>query len=290
MYLTSTPSQAYEVAERGGTLNSDIRNTAVEVLSLAQIDPNSPDLHAKAKDLIQYLSSDRTWNTQERAFVVSALSDYLESLGANADQASATIAGPNGQQQIQGRAIFREKHEGAGGEYIVANNGQSTVFVNVTTAGIPEKPDTDGYAEDITIGRRYFTSQGAPYAPESAFLQSDSYVVELTVTPKQSVENVVVVDKLPAGFEIENPRLNAETLPPGKFKEVTNPSYVDVRDDRILAFNNLESKAEGHRYYYVVRAVTPGAYQAPSATAECMYDASVRAANAVSNVEVKSRQ
>ncbi|HQH53759.1 MAG TPA: MG2 domain-containing protein [Candidatus Hydrogenedentes bacterium] len=291
MYLTSTPSQAYEVAERGGTLNSDIRNTAVEVLSLAQIDPNSPDLHAKAKDLIQYLSSDRTWNTQERAFVVSALSDYLESLGANADQASATIAGPNGQQQIQGRTIFREKHEGAGGEYIVANNGQSTVFVNVTTAGIPEKPDTDGYAEDITIGRRYFTSQGAPYAPENAFLQSDSYVVELTVTPKQSVENVVVVDKLPAGFEIENPRLNAETLPPGKFKEVTNPSYVDVRDDRIvLAFNNLESKAEGHRYYYVVRAVTPGAYQAPSATAECMYDASVRAANAVSNVEVKSRQ
>ena len=94
-----------------------------------------------------------------------------------------------------------------------------------------------------------------------------------------------------AGFEIENPRLNAETLPPGKFKEVTNPSYVDVRDDRIvLAFNALRKKQEGHRYYYVVRAVTPGAYQAPSATAECMYDASIRAASPMGRMEVKSRQ
>ena len=100
-----------------------------------------------------------------------------------------------------------------------------------------------------------------------------------------------MVDKLPAGFEIENPRLNAEALPPGKFKEVSNPSYVDVRDDRIvLAFNTLRSKSTGHRYYYVVRAVTPGAYQAPAATAECMYDASVRAATSMGHVEVKPRQ
>jgi len=156
---------------------------------------------------------------------------------------------------------------------------------------VPEKPDTDGYAEDISITRRYFTGQGEVYDPETGFLQSDSYVVELTVTPKQQAENVVVVDKLPAGFEIENPRLNAETLPPGKFKEVTNPSYVDVRDDRIvLAFNALRKKQEGHRYYYVVRAVTPGAYQAPSATAECMYDASIRAASPMGRMEVKSRQ
>ena len=291
LYLTSTPSEPYAVAERGGTLNSDIRNTAVEVLSLTQIDPNSSELHAKAQDLIQYLSGERWWSTQERAFVASALSDYLQSVAANAEQASATIAGPNGQQTLQGRAIYREKHEGPGGEFTVTNTGPATIFVNMTTAGVPEKPDTDGYAEDISITRRYFTGQGEVYDPETGFLQSDSYVVELTVTPKQQAENVVVVDKLPAGFEIENPRLNAETLPPGKFKEVTNPSYVDVRDDRIvLAFNALRKKQEGHRYYYVVRAVTPGAYQAPSATAECMYDASIRAASPMGRMEVKSRQ
>ena len=101
----------------------------------------------------------------------------------------------------------------------------------------------------------------------------------------------MVVDKLPAGFEIENPRLNAETLPPGVFQAVTNPSYVDIRDDRIvLAFNTLRQKSKGHHYYYVVRAVTPGAYQAPPATTECMYDASVRAASPMGRVEVKSRQ
>lgn len=291
MYLSSAPSQPYEVMERGGTLNSAIRNTAVEVLSLSQIDSASDELHKKARDLIQYLSSNRNGNTQERAFVASALSDYLQTIATNAEQAAATIGGPNGQKPIQGRTIFRERHEGAGGVYTVTNTGPVPIYVNVTTAGVPEKPDTDGYSEDLSLTRQYFTSQGEPYSPETTFIQSDSYVVEFTLKPDHDLENVVVVDKLPAGFEIENPRLSAEALPPGKFKEVTNPSYVDVRDDRIvLAFNSLPKKTKSHRYYYVVRAVTPGSYQAPAATAECMYDASIRAATPMGRVEVKPRQ
>jgi hypothetical protein len=284
LYLASTPSEPYAIAERGGTLNSDIRNTAVEVLSLTQIDPASNELHDKARELIRYLSSERGWNPQAEAFVASALSDYFESAAVSADQAAATIVGPNGQQTLQRAEIYRDKHEGPGGEYTITNTGLAVIYVNLTTAGVPEQPG-------ITIARRYLTSRGDAYKTDAGFLQSDSYVVELTITPKEGVENVVVVDKLPAGFEIENPRLNAETLPPGVFKAATNPSYVDVRDDRIvLAFNKLTHKSEGHRYYYVVRAVTPGAYQAPPATTECMYDASVRAASPMGRVEVKSRQ
>ncbi len=291
LYLSSTPSEPYAVAERGGTLNSDIRNTAVEVLSLTQIDPTSNELHDKARELIRFLSSQRGWNPQVASFVATALSDYFESVAVSADQAAATIAGPNGQQTLQKAEIYRDKHEGPGGEYTITNTGAAVIYVNLSTAGVPAQPDTQGYAEGIRIARRYLTARGDVYETGAGFLQSDSYVVELTLDPKEDFENVVVVDKLPAGFEIENPRLNAETLPPGVFQAVTNPSYVDIRDDRIvLAFNTLRQKSKGHHYYYVVRAVTPGAYQAPPATTECMYDASVRAASPMGRVEVKSRQ
>ena len=64
------------------------------------------------------------------------------------------------------------------------------------------------------------------------------------------------------------------------------PSYLDVRDDKlVLAFNRLP--AGPHTYYYLVRAVTPGSYQQPGANVECMYDPKVRANVLPSHVEVK---
>ena len=114
----------------------------------------------------------------------------------------------------------------------------------------------------------------------------------------------MVVDRLPAGFEIENPRLVESGSIDGIewLKSATQPEHSEFRDDRFVAAFNFSSSAsnsgsnesgEGEggddsasavpdakaakepvlkaTLAYIVRAVTPGKYVHPAATVEDMY-------------------
>jgi uncharacterized protein YfaS (alpha-2-macroglobulin family) len=64
------------------------------------------------------------------------------------------------------------------------------------------------------------------------------------------------------------------------------PTFLEVRDDRlVLAFDKL--RAGEHHFYYAVRAVTPGTFRQPAAVSECMYDPTVRAATVDTTVKVE---
>ena len=95
----------------------------------------------------------------------------------------------------------------------------------------------------------------------------------------------MLVDKLPAGFEIENPRLAADAIPSDALTSSVTPEHMDVRDDRmVLAFDKLDKGR--HTYHYIVRAVTPGEYDYPAAQAECMYDAAIRGRSAAQTITI----
>ncbi|HPD19457.1 MAG TPA: hypothetical protein PLF61_07320, partial [Candidatus Goldiibacteriota bacterium] len=86
----------------------------------------------------------------------------------------------------------------------------------------------------------------------------------------RKLDNVIVVDMLPAGFEIENPRINSRGNL--KFTPVSNfnAAYEDIRDDRILLFTKEFTGTQ--TFSYTVRAVTPGKFVIPNIYAEAMYD------------------
>jgi uncharacterized protein YfaS (alpha-2-macroglobulin family) len=132
----------------------------------------------------------------------------------------------------------------------------------------------------FTLSRRYLNLEGQPLGSR-ALAQGELAVVELTIVSRSpdEIPNIAVVDRLPAGLEIENPRLGREHrlawLPDD---ELFEPDYVDLRDDRIQIFGTLPRRAyrlmdeSTRRFYYVVRAVTPGTFTAPPALLEVMYD------------------
>ena len=106
------------------------------------------------------------------------------------------------------------------------------------------------------------------------FKHGDMVVAEISVQAlTANLENVVVVDMLPAGFEIENPRLESRAgiswLSSKRFK----PDYVDIRDDRLIFFGKFPRRKE-QKFYYALRAVTQGEFILPPVTAEAMYDPS----------------
>ncbi len=78
-------------------------------------------------------------------------------------------------------------------------------------------------------------------------------------TDVDQLENVAITDLLPAGFEIENPRL-VETSQYEFIKDESTPDYVDIRDDRINYYTNFDGTRE-RKFFYLVRAVSKGEFQ-----------------------------
>ena len=106
------------------------------------------------------------------------------------------------------------------------------------------------------------------------FKQNDLIVIKLSISSDYAgrVENVVITDMLPAGFEIENPRI--DDVPGTQWiKNKTYADYTDIRDDRINIFDDVNtSNGKTQDYYYVVRAVSPGVYKMGPVGAEAMYN------------------
>jgi uncharacterized protein YfaS (alpha-2-macroglobulin family) len=101
--------------------------------------------------------------------------------------------------------------------------------------------------------------------------QGDLLVAEITVkAPTESLKNVAVVDLLPAGLEIENPRLQSRRSLPWIAKSAYSPVYMDFRDDRIIFYADLRQGKE-HIFYYSLRAVTLGDFILPPIRGEAMY-------------------
>ena len=288
MFLSSTPSERYDVTEPDGTLISNIRNQAIELLALRQMKGDPAEIAQRANRLIDYLDSRGHGTTQETAFIIAALASYLADAMPNPDEVAATVGGPEGEAPITGTNIYHAIHEGPGGAFRIKNEGKCNIYVSLTTRGVPASPHLETVSEGVNVTRSLYTKEGTPIdlAQASAFQQADSYVAGITITCPLERKNLVVVDLLPAGFEIENPRLEADAIPGGSFEATVTPSFLDVRDDRlVLAFNALNQGT--YNFYYVVRAVTPGQYQYPPIEAECMYDASVRSASAPAAIEVR---
>lgn len=283
-YLESMPSEPYTERELGGTLNSPIRSKAVDLAMLLQLGATQQELAPRAEELIAWIKTHVWGSTQEKAFVVTALAGYFNLLTENIDAAAAAIAGPEGDAAITGKQSYHGAANGPDRAFTITNTGPVAVYVNFTTRGVPEKVEYTVVKEGMSIHRTFYTSAGKPYN-DKTYSQTDSFVVGVEITCDSRLENVVVADLLPAGFEIENPRLDSDAVPAAEFEKAITPSYVDMRDDRLIAaFDELKEGVS--RFYYIVSAVTPGKYQHPAVSAECMYDPSIRASSMPNVIEV----
>jgi uncharacterized protein YfaS (alpha-2-macroglobulin family) len=155
----------------------------------------------------------------------------------------------------------------------VTNAGDATVQAVVTVSGAPTVPEPAA-DKGFRVERKYYTLAGKPADPAKA-RQNERFAVVLKITePKPMFGRVIVADYLPAGFEIDNPRLvsSGETGTLAWIEDAQEPVSAEFRDDRFSAA--FDRKAEDQSVFtvaYVVRAVSPGRYVHPQAYVEDMY-------------------
>lgn len=153
----------------------------------------------------------------------------------------------------------------------ITTKGSGRVYYSLVVEGIRTDGKVKVEDRNLQVRREILDRTGSPVSIASV-RQNDLLVVRLTLTSSvDKLEYVAITDLLPAGFEIENPRLT-EATQYAFIKNAAVPEYMDIRDDRLNIYTSFSG---GHRqqvFYYAVRAVSPGEFQYPPVVAEAMYN------------------
>ncbi|HYI03065.1 alpha-2-macroglobulin family protein [Hyalangium sp.] len=168
------------------------------------------------------------------------------------------------------------------------DKGEGKLYLIINSDGVRSNGDVKTGGEGLAINRTYRKLDGSTVSPEDSVSLADLlYVeVELKNTSGERIQNIALVDRLPAGWEIENARLGrggaVEWVNP---EELWTADYVNIRDDRMEVFGSLQS-GESKKVVYAVRAVTAGKFTLPPVEAEAMYDPRIWAREAGEQVQV----
>jgi len=265
--------------------------------------PRLVDVVAKAYRAKAYTS------TQEQAWMLLA----ARALSEEAGNAALTVNGTPHKGQLIRALSPADVKDGA---LSITNDGDAPVDAVVSVIGAALTPEPAA-SKGFTIERTYYALDGRKVDLKSAtggtseLKQNDRLVVVLKVDSPETGGRILVVDRLPAGLEIENPRLvdsgDIKTL--DWLKTTLKPEHTDFRDDRFVAafdfFGSGDARrgrrnGDGDEEYrapassatvaYLVRAVTPGSFVHPAATVEDMYRPDRFARTASGRLEVKAKE
>src|SRR5262249_36777696 len=205
-------------------------------------------------------------STQENAFLILA----AEAMADKSEKIALLVDGV----PRQGAFFKTWNTAGLGNKSVtIANSGEVPIGVVVTTSGNPLTPELAA-ERGYRIERAYYTLDGKPLAP-TVIKQNDRFVIALSVTENEAAfAQLLLVDRLPAGLEIDNPDLfeGGSTEALAFLKKTVEPVHTEYRDDRfVAAFARDGHDKANFSVAYIVRAVTPGHYVSPPATIEDMY-------------------
>ena len=254
-----------------------------------------------------YASKDHT-STQEQAWLLLA----ARALAEETKDMTLTVNGqPHQGQFLHGLAADDLQAR----PFTIVNTGDVAAGAVVTVLGAaltPEPPISRGLA----IERSYYSLDGKKVDLESAagglgrLKQNERLVAVLKINATEPGGRILLVDRLPAGLEIENPRLvdSGDVRSLDWLKTTPTPQHTEFRDDRFVAafdfFGGVQDRRRGGRgdqtdnrdavasatVAYIVRAVTPGTYVHPAATVEDMYRPERFARTAAGRLEITVKE
>jgi alpha-2-macroglobulin len=287
-FLPTQFSGEEAVTQSGGSFSSDIRDESLALDVLFDVDPNNVQIPVMARHVMDKLKTREWFTTQELAFGFVGLGKIARQAAGSNATADVRVDGRTVASMDANPVKLSTKDlrgtSGAVPKVDIAAHGSGRLYYYWEAEGISASgtfKEEDNY---LKVRKHFYDRFGRPISGNN-FKQNDLIIVQLTLerTFSSDVDNIVITDMLPAGFEIENPR--TKDIPGMDWiKSEDSPTALDVRDDRINFFVNLHSMRQV--YYYAVRAVSPGIYHMGPVSADAMYNGEYHSYNGAGTVHV----
>lgn len=157
----------------------------------------------------------------------------------------------------------------------IKNTYKDKLYLQLSLSGNPAKMPANR-DDAIALSRDLFEADGTPLKSR-ALKVGESVIVRIKVNPHSWVNTGMVVDRIPAGLEIENLNIaqgegmgstTIDGVNPAEAMQDPRIQHVEFRDDRFVVAARLHGKLS---LFYRARVVTPGKFVFPPLYAEDMY-------------------
>lgn len=264
---TSAPSPLAQVSLRN--YGSELRDRAGVLALAAEAGVPIQRAAALAEDISQRFAARRYTSTQEKAWLLLAANAVARSGGP------MTLAVDDGPSRTSDRAMsLRPAIDGPTDRMTIANRGAEPIWRSISVSGVPrEQRPAENHG--FVLERRFHLPDGKP-ADLSKLRQNDLVVAVVSgewAETETEGAHALLVDLIPAGFELENARLagGRGTRDFAWLPELTEATNTELRDDRFVAGLTLNKGNASFTVAYLMRAVTPGRYVVPGSFVEDMY-------------------
>lgn len=249
----------------GMTLESDARNTALLLSMWLDVDPQAPEVTELAMRLVRL----RWYSTLENSAAIVALAKYNISASSVKSEIEAKVATETSDEAL----LTYKSNEGAssmkitdlpkGTGILIEAEGTGQGCYSWNIMGTP-KSNPKPERRNLNIVSTLMDSSGNVINFSQPIKQGSKVTMLLDLKPSFVSNNIAVSVLLPAGFEIDDPRLD----------ETESDVVFDVHDDRVvLMFQNLKGERS---YGFSLRAVTRGRFKVPQISATGLYDPQIR--------------
>jgi uncharacterized protein YfaS (alpha-2-macroglobulin family) len=277
-YYSEVRDLAGMIAIAADTGNSDLANQLLSKLAALKIDP-------------------ATLGTQDEAWLLAA----ANALNKNATNISLAVN--NKPVTLALPAAFAPTPAQITAGYTIKNTAPQDLWRTYTITGAPAVA-LPAISQNYVITKSYFALDGTPLDP-AHLKQNDRFIVDLTGQVDDSNDHrTVVVDLLPAGWEIDAPITDDSTdytfLGP-----LSQTRVIEARDDRFVAAfdlgtgwanspdttNDSDDHLDPNQFQlaYLVRVVTPGSFTLPEAEVNDMYHPAQMARTAAGHTTITPR-
>ena len=276
-----------------GHYGSLIRDKAQQARLLAEHDMDDGRIQNLTRSVSGKLRERRYLSTQEQISVLQ-LSQALNTAGGKPWQAEVRLGSKSSRYTYdKGFYLSAEGNDLMKGAEIT-NRGQSTLYVDFAVQSTPKSAPEASSEGGVSITRRFMDATGHPLPVRDGKIQlqtGDRVLVSLYVHSNTFRPDLLLVDLLPAGLELENQNLGdslklneirVEDKSLDQWMKRADIRHQEYRDDRFVTAlaagkDSRWGEYEDTRIFYLARAVTPGTYRIPNSLVEDMYDPEVRA-------------
>jgi uncharacterized protein YfaS (alpha-2-macroglobulin family) len=290
-----------------------IRNKAALVKVLVETLKATPTFtflgdmaESEIKILAQNITPSNSLSTQEQAWLLQvgqALTTQSQKTSAPSEKIQLLINDTLIEKETMISQTLKEDVVSKG--VTLSNKGNSPLWINTVLHGFP-KEAPEAIEKGLKVSRKYYTLAGQEVSlnNKTPLTQGEQLIVVLEgellqETSPESINYMLVVDWLPACFEIESGRFGVppsakdeqggESQSKYPWNDLTKTLTTETRDDRFVAALKLTDSAKAFTLAYRVRAVTPGTYQYPGLHVENMFVPTIYANTAAGALEVKAK-
>ncbi|MEO0302238.1 MAG: MG2 domain-containing protein [candidate division WOR-3 bacterium] len=249
---------------------SPLQYKGMKLFITQTIDPSNSEIERLLIEIGEALSKKSFYyTTQELAWCLAGLGMYMERFEREKYEAQISIDGKK-YKPYEKKGVYSWFLKNIGGKKVFLEiKSKENLYLCIENSGFSKREED--FKEEIKglhLKRKIFTFKGEK--TETAE-QGDLLVIKILVKSTGYYENVAIESPIPAGLEIVNPRIEETSLPFWvKRRNIMTPTYVDIRDDRIILFGSVTS--DTLCYYYLARAVTPGKFYTSPVRGFVMYN------------------